>query len=107
MQDVKEERFEEFRVAAHLLEVEALKPRKGNGVVRIVEEKTELPAAHPLRQRIGELAGQSVRQHIEGPQGRIERIQVFNLLVQLAVGSRIKRANRTSEQDLHEESQEI
>jgi len=31
-------------VPAHLLKVEALKPRKGDGVLRIVEEKTELPA---------------------------------------------------------------
>src|SRR5579863_1766863 len=58
MENVKKKRFEEFRVAAHLLEVEALKARKGNSVLGVVEEKTKLAAAHPFGKGVGELARQ-------------------------------------------------
>ncbi len=72
MEDVKEERFKTFLVSAHLLEIEAWKTRKGNGVLGIVGEKAKLSAAHPPGQRVGGLKGQRVRQHVEGPQCRIE-----------------------------------
>src|SRR5262249_7766653 len=107
IENVKKKRFEEFRVAAHLLEVEALKARKGDGVLGVVEEKTELTTAHPFGKGARELARKRVRQHVEGSQRRVERIQIFNLFVQLAVCSWIKRAERTPEQNLHEQGQEI
>src|SRR3984893_13171229 len=53
MQDVEQERFENFRVLAHFLEVETLETRKGNRVFRIVEEKSELASACPLRESVG------------------------------------------------------
>src|SRR5579862_170814 len=49
MQDVKQKRFEKFRVLAHFLKVETLETGKGNRVFRIIEEESELAAACPFR----------------------------------------------------------
>src|ERR1700690_4126333 len=52
MQDVEQERFKKFGVLAHFLKVETLETRKGNRVLRIVEEKSELAAVCPLRESV-------------------------------------------------------
>src|ERR1700730_1515692 len=52
MQDVEQERFENFGVLAHFLEVETLETGKGNRVFRIVEEKFELAATRPFRKPV-------------------------------------------------------
>src|SRR5260370_40566004 len=48
VQDVEQQRFEQFRIAAHLLEIEALETRKRDGVLWVVEEKSELSSTHPF-----------------------------------------------------------
>src|ERR1700685_2395403 len=52
MQDVEQERFENFRVLAHFLKVETLKTRKENLFVRIVEKKPKRAAACPFREPV-------------------------------------------------------
>src|SRR6266404_5904981 len=81
MQDVEKQRFEEFRIPAHLLKVEALEARKGNGVSRVVEEKSKLSPAQPLGESVRQISRQSVRQNIEGAKRRLERVEIFDLFV--------------------------
>src|SRR5208283_4912735 len=50
VQNVEEQRFQEFRVLAHALEIEALEAGERNRVLGVVEKKPELPPASPLRQ---------------------------------------------------------
>src|ERR1700730_2995622 len=60
MQDVKQKRFEKFRVLAHFLKVKALETGKGNRVFRIIEEESELASACPFRKSVGNTMTQSV-----------------------------------------------
>src|SRR3984893_2748776 len=52
MQNVEQERFENFGVLANFLEVETLETREGNRIFRIVEKQSELAAACPLREPV-------------------------------------------------------
>src|SRR5882724_9323670 len=107
MQDVEQQRFEEFRIPAHLLEVEALEARKGNGVLRIVEEKSELSAAQPLGESVRQISRQSVRQNIEGAQRRLERVEIFDLFVKRPIALWIELADGAAEKNFDEKGQEI
>ena len=107
MQDVEQERFEQLRIAAHLLEVETLEAGKGDGVLGIVEEKSELSAAHPFGEGVGERTRQGIPEHVEGAQRRIERVEIFDLFVQLAVCRRIERAEVVAEKNLEKEREKV
>src|SRR5215469_16341298 len=52
VQDVEKQGLEKLGVPAHLLKIEALEPRKRNGVLGIVKEEPELPARNPFRKPI-------------------------------------------------------
>src|SRR5215831_8233634 len=47
VKDVKEQRFEDLGVLVHALEIEALEPGEGDGVLRVVEQEPELAALSP------------------------------------------------------------
>src|ERR1700686_1676888 len=83
MQDVEQERFENFRVLAHFLEVETLETRKGNRVFRIVEEKSELAAACPLREPVGNQMSPRFSQNSKRSKLWVNRIQILDLLVEV------------------------
>ena len=107
MQDVEEQWFEKFRIPAHLLEVEALEARKGNGVLRIVEEKSELSPAQPPGESVRQIPRQSVRQNIEGTKRRLERVEIFDLFVNRPIGLRIELGGDAAEKHFDEKGQEI
>jgi hypothetical protein len=48
VENVEEQRLQDFRILAHALEVETLETRKGHGVVFVVEDKTERTATYPF-----------------------------------------------------------
>src|SRR5271168_106583 len=108
MQDVEQQGFQKLRVLAHALEVEALKTRKRNGVLRVVEEESELAAARPLRQAARNVMPERVRQHAERAQRRVHRIEVFDLVEEFAFGGRVELARSlTLNQHFQEESKEV
>src|SRR5579862_9945332 len=83
MQDVKQKRFEKFRVLAHFLKVETLETGKGNRVFRIVEEESELAAACPPREPVRNPMSQRVCQHSKRSERWVNRIQILDLLVEI------------------------
>src|SRR6266852_5573606 len=108
MQDVEEERFEEFRVLTHALEVEALKPGERNGVLGVVEEESELAASGPFGEAARNVVTERVRQHAQRAQRRVYRIQVFDLVEEIALGGRVEIARLLSlNQYLQEEREKI
>ncbi len=107
VQNVEEQRFEELGIPVHLLEVETLEAGEGDGVLGIVEEKSELAAARPLGKRVGQVARQSVRQHVERPQRGFERIKVLNLFVERPISRGIELAGDTPHQDFDKKRQEV
>ena len=92
MQDVEQQRLEKFRVLAHALEVEALEPRKRDGVLGVVEEKSELAAAGPFGEARRKAMAESVRENAERAQRRVHRIEIFDLVEELALGGGIEFA---------------
>ena len=108
MQDVEEQRFQKFRVLAHALEVEALKAGERNRVFGVVEEESELAAAGPFGEAARNVVPQGVRQHAQRAQRRVHRIQVFDLVEEIAFGGRVEFARPLPlNQDFQEESEEI
>src|SRR5271168_4838222 len=107
MQHVEKQRLQKFRVAAHLLEVKTLEARERDGVLGVVEQETELAAAHPFRQRVRELPRQRVPEHVERAQRGVKGIQVFDLFVEFAVSSRIELPQPATEKDFDEECEKI
>src|SRR5450432_1411290 len=83
MQDVEEQRLEEFRVLAHALKVETLKARERNRVLRIIEEEAELPAAGPFRETAGKIMPERIRENTERAQRGVDGIQVFDLMIEV------------------------
>src|ERR1700680_2774444 len=83
MQDIEQERFENFGVLAHFLEVETLETREGNRVFRIVEEESELAAACPLREPVRNPMSQRVCQNPKRSELWVNRIQILVLLVEI------------------------
>src|ERR1700681_2107221 len=103
MQDVEQERFENFGVLAHFLEVKTLEPRKGNRVFRIVEEKSELAAACPLCEPVRNPMSQRVCQNSKCSELWVNRIQILDLLVEITFLARFQVDwRRALQQDLHE-----
>jgi len=90
-----------------LLKVEALEAQEGNGVLRIVEEKSELATAKPFGERVGQMSGESVRQDIERAKRRVERVEIFDLLVKRPIGLRVELADGAAEKNFDEKGQEI
>src|ERR1700680_1968654 len=80
MQDVEQERFENFGVLAHFLEVETLETGKGNRVFRIIEEESELAAACPFRKPVRNTMTQRVYQNSKRSERWVNRIQILDLL---------------------------
>ena len=108
MQNVKEQRLQKFRVLAHALEVEALEAREGNRVLDIVEEKSELAAASPLREAARNIVPERVRQHAQRAQRGVHCIQVFNLMKEFALSGRVEVAwSLALGQHFHEEREEV
>src|SRR5258708_40327567 len=88
MQDVEEQRFQEFRVLAHALEVEALETRERDRVLGIVEEESELATTGPFGEAAPYGVPERVLQHCYGAQRRVDRIPVFDLLEEGGLGGR-------------------
>src|SRR5882762_6401290 len=86
MQDLEEQRLQQFWILTHRLKVETLEAGEGNSVARIVEKKTELSAACPLRETRGKVVRQGVHKYAEGPQSWLDFIKVCDLLVEVAFG---------------------
>src|SRR5271163_742535 len=108
MQDVEEQRFQKFRVLAHALEVEALKAGERNGVLGVVEEESELAASGPFGEAARNVVAERVRQHAQSAQRRVNRIQIFDLVEEVAFGGRVELARPLPmNQHLQEESEEI
>src|ERR1700691_3718369 len=108
MQDVEQERFENFGVLAHFLEVETLETRKGNRVFRIVEEKSELAAACPLREPVRNPTPQRICQHPKCSKLWVNRIQILDLLVEIPflAGFQVNW-RRALQQDLHKQGKKV
>src|SRR6202041_810119 len=108
MQDVEEQRFQEFRVLAHALEIEALKARERNRVFGVVEEKSELSASGPFGKTARNVVPERIRQHAKSAQRWIYCIQVLYLVEEIALGGRIELAHPLSlDQHFQEEGEEI
>ena len=85
MQDVEEQRFEKFGVLAHPLKVETLEPGERDRVFRVVEEKSELPAARPFREPVGNPMAERVREDAKRSQRRVNGIEILDLMVEVAL----------------------
>src|ERR1700724_30611 len=103
MQDVEQQWFEELRILAHALEVEALETGKRDRVLGVIEEESELAAPSPFAETIGEVMPERVGQHAERAQRRLHFIEIFDLVEQVALRGRVKVA---SPLPLHEHLQE-
>src|ERR1700684_2195753 len=90
MQDIEEQRFQKFWVLAHALEVEALKARERNGVLGVVEGASELAASGSFGEGARNVMPERVRQHAQRAQRRVHRIQVFDLVEEVALGGRVE-----------------
>src|ERR1700675_4247132 len=108
MQNVEQERFENFGVLAHFLKVETLETGKGNRVFRIVEEESELAAACPLREPVGNPMAQRVCQHSKLSELWVNRIQILDLLVEISflAGFQVDW-RRALQQHLHKQGEKI
>src|ERR1700726_3044356 len=108
MQDVEQERFENFGVLAHFLEVETLETRKGNRVFRIVEDESELASACPLRELVGNPMSQRVCQNSKRSELWINRIQILDLLVEISFLARLQvDCRRALQQNLHKQGKKV
>src|SRR5580700_1926755 len=108
MQDVEEQRFQEFRIPAHALEVEGLEARKRNGVFGVVEQKPELPAAGPFGEAARKILAQGIGEHSERTQRGIDRVEILDLVIEIAFGRGIEfTVLLVLHQDLQEESEEV
>src|SRR6202795_3237727 len=108
VQDIEQERFKNFGVLAHFLEVETLETGKGNRVFRIVEEESELAAACPLREPVGNPMAQRVCQHSKRSELRVNRIQILDLLVEISFLARFQVDwRRALQQHLHKQGEKI
>src|ERR1700689_806208 len=108
MQDVEQERFEKFGVLAHFLEVETLETRKGNRVLRIVEKESELAAACPPREPVGNPMSQRVCQNTKRSELWVNRIQILNLLVKIPFLAGFQFDwRRALQKDLHKQSEKV
>src|ERR1700722_1522041 len=108
MQDVEEQRLQKFRILAHALEIEALKAGERNRIFGVVEEESELSASGPFGEATRNVVTQRVREHAQRAQCRVHRIQVFDLVEEIALGARIEFARPLSlNQPFQEECEEI
>src|SRR5271169_2152474 len=108
MQDVEQERFENFGVLAHFLEVETLETGKGNRVFRIVEEESELAAACPLCEPVRNPMSQRVCQNSKHSELWVDRIQILDLLVEIPflAGFQVDW-RRALQQNLHKQGKKV
>src|SRR3984885_2083563 len=108
MQDIEQERFKNFGVLAHFLKVETLETGKGNRVFRIVEEESELAAACPLREPVGNPMPQRVCQNSKRSELWVNRIQIFDLLVEIPflAGFQVDW-RRALQQNLHKQGKKV
>ena len=90
MENVEKQRFENLGILAHLLEVEALEPGERDRVFGVIEEKSELAALRPLRKAFGKAVPENVRENAQRSQRRIDGIEILDLVVEVALGRRIK-----------------
>src|SRR6202167_5618611 len=108
MQNVEEQWLQEVRVGAHALEVEALTTRERNSVLGVVEEESELAASGPFGEAARNVVAERIRQHAQRAQGRVYRIQVFDLVEEVALGGGVELARPLAlNQHFQEESEEI
>ena len=90
MQDIEEQRFEKFRVLTHALEVEALKTGERNRVLGVVKEESELAASGPFGEAARNVVTERVGQDAQRAQRRVHRIQVFDLVEDVALGGGVE-----------------
>src|SRR5271163_1047986 len=108
MQNVEQQWLQEFRVLAHALEVEALKARERDRVLGVVEEESELAASGPFGEAARNVVTERVRQHAQRAQRRVHRIQVFDLVEEVALGGRVELTRPLSvNQHFQEEREKI
>ena len=108
MQDVEQQRFQKFRILAHALEVKALKSRERNRVLGVVEKKSELASASPLRKAARNVMPERICENAERAQRRIHRVEVFDLVKEIPLSSRVEFTRPLPlDQDLQEEREEI
>ena len=92
MQDVEEQRFEKFRVLAHLLEVETLEAGERNRVFGVVEEETELAASRPFGERLGKSMRRAYWRGRRECAARGRRSKDFRSVVEVALGGGVELA---------------
>src|SRR5437016_3605783 len=85
MQNVEEQGFEKFGVLTHPLKVEALEPGKGNRVLRVVEEETELAGLRPFRKPVGQAMSECICEDSQSSQRRVDGVKILNLLVEVSL----------------------
>src|SRR6202166_251568 len=108
MQDVEQERFKNFGVLVHFLEVETLETRKGNRVFRIVEEESELAAACPFREPVRNPMSQRVCQNPKRSELWVDRIQILDLLVEIPFLAGFQADwRRALQQNLHKQGKKV
>src|SRR3984893_17293727 len=108
MQNVEKQRFQEFRVLAHALEVEALKAGERDRVLGVVEEESELAPSGPFGAPAGTIISESICQHAQRAQRWVHCIQVLDLMEEIALGGWVELARPLAlDQDFQEESQEV
>src|SRR5271156_1734715 len=90
MQNVEQQRFQEFRVLAHTLEVKALKAGERNRVLGVVEEESELASASPLRKAARDVMPERICENAEGAQRRVHGVEVFDLVKEIAFSGRVE-----------------
>src|SRR5437868_15186757 len=102
MQDVEQQRLNQFGVAVHAFKVEALEARERERVLLVVEDLLVLAATNPLFQLIGGRFLQRVRKNAQRAQIRRKLIQVLNLRVQVfffSLSQRIETATFRQDSD--------
>ena len=93
VQKVEQERLKKLRIPAHALEIEGLEAGERNGVLGVVEQESELSAPGPFREPGRQVVAERVGQYAECAQRGIDGVEIFDLVIEIALGRRIKFAS--------------
>ena len=109
MQNVKEQRFEQFRVLAHALEIETLEAMRTKWCLPQWSKRNPNSTSAVQRQPIGKRRAPKIREHAQRAQRRIQDIQVLDSEEQFPLGrwDRKKLPYPSFEQDSQNKCQEI
>jgi hypothetical protein len=67
-----------------------LEAREGNRVLGIVKQESELAALGPSGEPVGEIAAERVREHAESAKRRVDDVEAFDLVIEVALRGRVK-----------------